>query len=68
MVWGGGWLLGDKKLKLRVWEKNEEKKGKGERERGEKGLKNASLRVKNSKMFASIFIRSFRSKVLPKSP
>ena len=28
------------------------KKGKGEGEKGEKGLKNASLRVKNSKIFA----------------
>ena len=31
--------------------KKMKKKGKGEREKGEKALKNASLRVKNSKKF-----------------
>ena len=31
---------GEKKLKLRVWRKKMKKKGKGEREKGEKGLKN----------------------------
>ena len=40
--WGGGikMVAGEKKLKLRVWGKKMKKKGKGEREKGEKGLKN----------------------------
>ena len=49
MVVGGGEMAAGKKLKLRGWGKNE-KEGKMKKEKND--FKNASLRVKNSKIFA----------------
>ena len=45
---GGGWLLGEK-MKTEGFRNKIKKKGK--EKKGEKRLKNASFRVKNSKMY-----------------
>ena len=51
VVGRGKWLLG-KQMKTEGVGKKIKKQGKGEKEKGEKGPKNAYLRVKNSKKFA----------------